>query len=388
MKKLLYLCLIAGLLLPLKSQGASIKELQLKHRQVKRQLQEKKKLLGEILIQQGSILKELQKLNIKLERYKSRIRRLRIKTERLESFIRKTNREIATLRKTLRKQRKWLKMKLQAMQLTGRLSSYDRDTPLDPLVLLASAEDMSQAVRRWYYFQALAKYDYSVMSHYLENLKKLKKQKEEKERLLLRYNAEKKKLLKVEEDLRKQRKKKTQFLASLQKKRYLYKQMVSELKKTERKIYRMLREAERKKSALSGFRKMKRRLPWPVQGRVALPFGSYVDPKYKTRVFRNGIYIKTSEGSTVKAVYDGEVIYADWIEGYGRVVIVRHGEGYYTVYGGLSEIFVKKGDIINRQDALGRVGESGVLNEPALYFEVRFRGKPLNPIYWLRTKKG
>ncbi len=254
-------------------------------------------------------------------------------------------------------------------------------------MVLASAEDMSQAIRRWYYFQALARYDYDVMKGYLKNLEKLNRQKKKKEKLLTVLKKEKDKLIEAERVLRIQRQKKVQFLASLARKEKLYKQMISELKATERKIYRMLKEAERKRTTLSGFRRMKRHLPWPVKGSVALPFGSYIDPKYKTRVFRNGIYIKAEEDSPVRAVYDGEVIFADWIEGYGKVVILRHGEGYYTVYGGLSEITVKKADVVSRGDILGRVGESGVLNEPALYFELRFRGKPLNPIYWLSVKK-
>lgn len=387
MKRVLLFLAITSFLVPLNTSATTYNELKKKHAEVRKELKETERLLKEIASQQKSILNEIEKLNKRLQTYKTKIRRLKDRIKTLSSSLKEVDRRIQNIQKELDTQRQWLKKKVQFLQINRNISHNPDRRLFDPLVVLASAEDISQAIRRWYYFQALARYDFEMMNGYLENLDKLNKEKKQKEKILNSYKEEKAKLMKLEKDLRAQRKKKADFLASLGRKAQLYKQMVSELKSTERKIYRMLKEAEKQKTTLTGFRKMKRHLPWPVKGSVALPFGSYIDPKFKTRVFRNGIYIRAEEDSPVRAVYDGEVIFADWIEGYGKVVILRHGEGYYTVYGGLSEITVKKADVVGRGDLLGRVGESGVLNEPALYFEVRFRGKPLNPIYWLSVKR-
>ncbi len=192
----------------------------------------------------------------------------------------------------------------------------------------------------------------------------------------------------AEKVLRKSKHRKRMLLAKVKRERELYKNMISELKASARKLRKMIEEAEKARYALKGFSKMKRRLPWPVEGRLALPYGSYRDPKFKTPVFRNGIHIRAKEGDIVRSVYPGKVVFADWFKGYGKVVIVNHGEGYYTVYANLSEIFLSKGDIINKGDEIGRVGESGTLSAPALYFEVRYKGKPLNPLHWLKRKKG
>jgi septal ring factor EnvC (AmiA/AmiB activator) len=153
-------------------------------------------------------------------------------------------------------------------------------------------------------------------------------------------------------------------------------------------IKRLEEEAKAaKKVEGKGFKKLRGRLPWPVYGKILLPYGKQEDPQFKMTTYRKGIEIGSDRGSAVLAVSEGRVVFADWFKGYGLLVIVNHGEGYHTLYANLSEIFHKTGDIIKRRQAVGKVGESGVLNVPSLYFEVRFKGKPLNPINWLRERK-
>ena len=80
------------------------------------------------------------------------------------------------------------------------------------------------------------------------------------------------------------------------------------------------------------------------------------------------------------------MVFADWFKGYGNLLIINHGEGYHTLYANLSEIFFKVGDIIKVHDTVGKVGESGILNAPSLYFEIRYKGKPLDPVQWLKKR--
>ena len=79
----------------------------------------------------------------------------------------------------------------------------------------------------------------------------------------------------------------------------------------------------------------------------------------------------------------GEVRYAGWFRGYGKIVILDHGDGYFTVSGHLADIYVEVGDWVNLRDTLGTVGETGSLSGPSLYFEVREGGDPLDPVEWL-----
>ena len=80
------------------------------------------------------------------------------------------------------------------------------------------------------------------------------------------------------------------------------------------------------------------------------------------------------------------MVFAEWFKGYGKMVIVNHGGGYHTLYASLSEIFTKVGDIIKRKQTIGRVGRSGIMNSPGLYFELRYKGKPLDPLQWLQRR--
>ena len=131
----------------------------------------------------------------------------------------------------------------------------------------------------------------------------------------------------------------------------------------------------------------KRRLPWPINGKVIVPFGKYKDPKFNITVFKNGIEIKAKEGYRPKAVAGGQVVFADWFKGYGQLLIINHGGGYHSLYGNLNEIFHETGDIIKQGTSIGKTGKSELLNVPSLYFEIRYKGKPVNPMKWLKRKR-
>jgi septal ring factor EnvC (AmiA/AmiB activator) len=101
-------------------------------------------------------------------------------------------------------------------------------------------------------------------------------------------------------------------------------------------------------------------------------------------MFRSGIYIQAPAGTSVKASAEGKVVYANYFKGYENLVIISHGEGYYTVYGNLASMNVKEGNFVKGGQLIGTLGEKSNIETTALYFEIRYRGKPLNPEHWLR----
>ena len=132
-----------------------------------------------------------------------------------------------------------------------------------------------------------------------------------------------------------------------------------------------------------GFRERKGELAPPVSATISEPFGKVVDPEFKTATFRSGVDFAAKAGSTVRAVAVGVVRFAGWFRGYGRIVIVDHGDGFHTISGHLDEIHVTVGDRADEGDSLGTVGETGSLGGPSLYFELRENGQPLDPAPWL-----
>jgi septal ring factor EnvC (AmiA/AmiB activator) len=124
----------------------------------------------------------------------------------------------------------------------------------------------------------------------------------------------------------------------------------------------------------------------PVEAEIALDFGRVVDREFKTQTFQSGVVFAAPAGAPVHAVAAGRVRYAGWFQGYGRLVILDHGGGYYTVSGHLAEISVGVGDGVAQGAPIGTVGDSGSLSGPRLYFEIRRGGEALDPREWLAPR--
>jgi septal ring factor EnvC (AmiA/AmiB activator) len=137
-----------------------------------------------------------------------------------------------------------------------------------------------------------------------------------------------------------------------------------------------------------GLGALRGQLPWPAEGRVVTGFGRQVHPRFGTETFRRGVDIEADEGAPIRAVFGGTVLYRGQLKGYGNLIILDHGAGYYTLYAHASEILVEEGDRVRAGQAIGRVGETGSLEGPRLYFEVRYQGRPEDPEQWLRRRSG
>jgi len=135
--------------------------------------------------------------------------------------------------------------------------------------------------------------------------------------------------------------------------------------------------------AAGGFEALRGRLPSPVEGEPSGGFGRVVDRDHRTATFRKGVVWEAPLGTPVRAVAAGRVRYAGRFRGYGDVVILDHGDDYFTVSAHLDRIDVGLGEGVEAGGALGQLGESGSLEGPRLYFEVRRGGDALDPADWL-----
>lgn len=124
-------------------------------------------------------------------------------------------------------------------------------------------------------------------------------------------------------------------------------------------------------------------LDWPVRGRLVSRFGRERQSRFGTIVVRNGVEIDAQAGTAVRAIHEGRVAYADVFSGFGRLVIVDHGAGAFSLYGHLASVDVAKGDRLAQGATIGGVGRAPS-GATALYFELRIDGRPVNPIQWLR----
>jgi septal ring factor EnvC (AmiA/AmiB activator) len=165
----------------------------------------------------------------------------------------------------------------------------------------------------------------------------------------------------------------------------LHRRAIRELRAARRRLAGVVKAIEGKRSAARGFRSWKGRLKPPVDGaRVEVPYGLRVDPRFKTKTRHQGVDIRAQAGAKVKAVYPGKVAFAEPFQGYGLLVILDHGGGYYTLYAHLGRFLVAKGDKVSQGKAVGTLGNTGSLKGPYLYFEVREGGRAVDPQKWVR----
>jgi len=135
------------------------------------------------------------------------------------------------------------------------------------------------------------------------------------------------------------------------------------------------------------FYEKKGKLPWPLNGRVVSRFGLERHPQFNTITQNNGIEIAPSgESREVQTVHSGKVVYADFFQGYGDLVIIDHGLNYYSLYGHLAEFLAQKGDVVKAGQPIGLAGDSGSLKGICLYLEIRSKTKALDPLQWLKKR--
>jgi len=126
----------------------------------------------------------------------------------------------------------------------------------------------------------------------------------------------------------------------------------------------------------------KGKLSWPIKGRLELNYGSQ-----KSTLSKDGIFISADSGKSVKVVHPGRVVFAEWLRGYGLLIIVDHGGGYLSLYGHNQSLLRNTGDWVIAGDPIALTGDSGGYDKSGLYFSLRRDGKSFNPIPWLAKQK-
>ncbi|GMB01730.1 peptidoglycan DD-metalloendopeptidase family protein [Pelosinus sp. IPA-1] len=170
-------------------------------------------------------------------------------------------------------------------------------------------------------------------------------------------------------------------LASAVSERDTAEQSYQELLETSRKIEDMIRRNQNKKQGpSSGTGSMM----WPTDvTEITSPYGWRTHPIFGTSRYHSGIDIGADYGDSVRAADSGVVMYADWMGGYGKAVIIEHGNGISTLYGHNSELLVSEGQRVRKGEVISRVGSTGYSTGPHLHFEVRQNGSPTNPMDYL-----
>ncbi|WP_237483354.1 murein hydrolase activator EnvC family protein [Vibrio hippocampi] len=159
------------------------------------------------------------------------------------------------------------------------------------------------------------------------------------------------------------------------------KSYLAELQRNETRLKaEIAKAAKRNQVPMNGLAKQKGKLPWPVKGQVLHRFGT----KQTGHVDWKGMVIKADYGDTIKSVYSGTVVFADYLRGYGLVVLLDHGKGDMTLYGFNQTLLKKEGDKVIAGETIALAGDTGGQSTASLYFEIRRNSRVQNPVNWLK----
>jgi septal ring factor EnvC (AmiA/AmiB activator) len=183
--------------------------------------------------------------------------------------------------------------------------------------------------------------------------------------------------------LNKSKNNRSKTIESLGKELLSSKQQLAKLKTDEANLaaaLKKLTEIIRAEIDLNGLSKLKNKLSWPVKGRLLRSFGSKKQGYLKWK----GVLLGASIGNQVQTIYDGTVIFSDWLKGYGLLTVIDHGNGYMSLYAHNQTLLKSIGDRVETGEPIALVGQSGGQDRPGLYFEIRHQGKAVNPKLWCR----
>ena len=222
----------------------------------------------------------------------------------------------------------------------------------------------------------------------LKNVTQLRKKKEKNAKKLEKKKKEKKLTLnKISKKLKSQKSKKLKLQQDEKKLSSLVKNLMLKLKAQEKRRKAEKKDIKKEKKVIDeraykvNFAKLKKKLKLPVKGKVIYKYNA---KRSDTGTRWKGLFIKAKEGSNVKSVASGQVVFSDWLRGFGNIIIIDHGKSYMSLYGNNDSLLKQKGEFIKGGEVIALSGNSGGNKYNGLYYELRHNGKPFNPLKWTK----
>ena len=350
---------------------------------VKERIRKEKKKVKKFSRKESTILGEVQRVNKRIVKERRELRKVESTLRVIKKKVAGTEAAISELASERRVLLGRLKARMKAMYIMNNGAALN--------VLFSTDLDDARAFgRRHKYMSIVMDSDAALIRGCEENLKKLddeslrlkglKSDMESTRSAAIRHKGEAERLRRSKMALlrgvRREKKRSIGVARELE-------QAASELKEL---VERLRSEGGGVVRGRAGFAAMKGRLPKPVAGRVVSFYGKVRHPRFKTVTFNNGIIIRASAGKPVKSVYNGKVIYTGWLKGYGQLMILDNGAGFYTLFAYLDKILKERGEVVKKGEDIALVGETGIDASAGLYFEIRERGVSVDPLKWLVSR--
>lgn len=270
--------------------------------------------------------------------------------------------------------------------------------------LLLNKQNPSQVAREMHYYGYLSRARANGINTLRVNLEKLRALVHESSEKTLEITSIQLKQVEQKELLEQEEINYRKLLTSISKEVDQGRRKISKLKRDEKRLSRLVEKIGKSKirtkkdhpvtlsnnslpdahMSRKAFSSLKGTLSLPIRGEIINRFGGR---RSNGGITWKGLFIRSTIGKDVKAIAYGEVVFADWLRGFGNILIVDHGNGYMSLYGNNRILIKKVGDTIHGGDTIATVGNSGDNPDPGLYFELRHKGKPFDPLKWVRLSK-
>jgi septal ring factor EnvC (AmiA/AmiB activator) len=360
-----------------------VNEFKKKAQDIDREIEASEAKIRKFTQKEADIISTLNQVDLALNKSRKQITSLGREIAALDEKIADTARASEELIQKIKANEQYMAKRMVALYKLNWLGKFQ---------LMASATSLNELLQRKTAIARILAYDEKVMSQIMDNRRSLEimrsqlhAQRDEKRRRAERYQQE-------IDRMAAERTKRSKLLAYVRKEMSAQQASVESLKQAALELDEKIQNLGVGVTGTAAdeyfedkpFQAYKGLLKMPVKGKIVSLFGKFKNTRYDVLNFRSGIEIQTERGEPIQAVYRGKILYADWFKGYGNMIIIDHGNSYYTVYAHIEEVFKTAGDVVESGEVMATVGDTGSMTGPKLYFEVRHHGKPLDPMQWLK----
>lgn len=351
---------------------------------LKDKIEEKRKRVEEAEKKRESVLQGIQTLDERLVHHRQDHHEISKKLRQKDREIEDITDRLGGMRIGIDARRDAILARLRVQYMEGRFGR---------VKALLTADSYGDFQRRGQYLSAVSQKDYELLETFkadMERMEQAERQRAEARAVLVAYKLNTEKKL---ADIRVLQKEKKVYLAKITHEKDAFNRAVEELQRSASRVDGLLHDLEARRRAAAHppsssplAHGVRGTLPWPADGKVVSFFGRQKHPTFNTYVQRKGIEIRTIEGSLIHAVMTGSVVYADWLKGYGLVIILDHANGFFSLYAHASKLLAKAGEQVAEGQPIGETGDTGMIGENTLYFELREGAEPVDPLHWLAKR--
>ena len=337
--------------------------------------------------------KKLRSRDKQKDSLQNELKKVEVEASQLKGNLRKLGKEIRTVvaeLSILRHQETDLQARIvqQADVIAEQIAAAHKLGDQEPIKLLLNQENPQQLARMFKYYDYFLQARSEKITSYMNDVESLTE-------VIARISSQQLALKRSQSDLKSGQEK---LRGRVAKRSVTLKQLDASLVSDKKKLGSLQRERSELEEILSAveeavadmtlpsnykpFLSRKGKLSWPIKGRVAHSYGSQRSGELRWE----GWLISASAGTAVNAVHNGRIVFSNYLRGFGLLAIVDHGDGYMTLYAHNQELLKDTGDWVQSNELVARAGNTGGLNKPALYFEIRSQGKPADPKVWLEKR--